>query len=247
MSRLSRTVGRFGVVVVGVAALSIGGALAASAHVSVSADKTTAGSYALLTFGVPHGCDGSSTTKVAIKIPEQINAVTPTVNPNWTVEKVKIALATPITDSHGNQITERVDQVVYTAKTPLPDGYRDALVLSTQIPDVAGETLTFPTVQTCEVGETAWVEVAAAGAEEPEHPAPAFEVTAAAAEGGHSDTAAAAVATSADAAPTSTAEVAATATTTESSSTNWVSIAALVAGLLGLGAGGVALARTRRT
>ena len=120
-------------------------------------------------------------------------------------------------------------------------------MLSTQIPDVAGETLTFPTVQTCEVGETAWVEVAAAGAEEPEHPAPAFEVTAAAAEGGHSDTAAAAVATSADAAPTSTAEVAATATTTESSSTNWVSIAALVAGLLGLGAGGVALARTRRT
>ena len=249
MSRFSRSIGRFGVVAVGVAALSLGGALAASAHVTVTPDKTTAGSYALLTFGVPHGCAGSSTTKVAIKIPEPINSVTPTVNPNWTVEKVKVALATPITDSHGNQVTERVDQVVYTVKTPLPDGYRDALVLSTQIPDVAGETLTFPTVQTCEVGETAWVEAAATGAEEPAHPAPAFEVTAAAAEGGPSDTAAAAAATTTDtaAAPPSSADVAATASLTDTSAVNWVSIAALVAGLLGLGAGGVALARTRRS
>ena len=249
MSRFSRSIGRFAVVAVAVVALSVSGALAASAHVSVTPDKTAAGSYALLTFGVPHGCAGSSTTKVAIKIPEQINAVTPTVNPNWTVEKVKVALATPITDSHGNQVTERVDQVVYTAKTPLPDGYRDAFVLSTQIPDVAGETLTFPTAQTCEVGETAWVEVAAAGAEEPKHPAPAFEVTAVEAEEARSDTVAAATTTDAEAtaAPTSTAEVAATASTTESSSINWVAIAALVAGLLGLGAGGVALARTRRS
>ena len=245
MSRFSRSIGQLGVVAVGVAALSLGGALAASAHVTVTPDKTTAGSYALLTFGVPHGCAGSSTTKVAIKIPEPINSVTPTVNPNWTVEKEKVALATPITDSHGNQVTERVDQVVYTAKTPLPDGYRDALVLSTQIPDVAGETLTFPTVQTCEAGETAWVEAAAAGAEEPAHPAPAFEVTAAAAEGGPSDTAAAASDTAA--APTSSADVAATASPTDTSAVNWVSIAALVAGLLGLGAGGVALARTRRS
>lgn len=251
MSRISRSIGRLGVIAVGVTALSIGGALAASAHVSVSADKTTAGSYALLTFGVPHGCDGSATTKVAIRIPEQINAVTPSVNPHWTVEKVMVNLATPITDSHGNEITERVDQVVYTATTPLPDGYRDAFVLSTKIPEVAGETLMFPTVQTCEVGETAWVEVAAAGAEEPAHPAPAFEVTAAEAGNGHSDSVAAATtaaaAAAAAAAPTSSAEVAATAATTASSSTSWVSIAALVARLLGLGAGGVALARTRRS
>lgn len=243
MSRMSRAMARLSVVAIGVAALSLGGAVAASAHVSVTPDKTAAGSYALLTFGVPHGCDDSSTIKVAVKIPEPINSVTPTVNPNWTIEKVMVNLATPITDSSGNQITERVDQVVYTATTPLPDGYRDAFVLSTKLPEVAGETLTFPTVQTCEVGETAWVEVAAAGAEEPEHPAPAFEVTAAESEDG-SGSAAAALTT---AAPISSAEVAAAASTTESSSTSWVAIAGLVAGVLGLAAGGVALARTRST
>ena len=64
MSRFSRSIGQLGVVAVGVAALSLGGALAASAHVTVTPDKTTAGSYALLTFGVPHGCAGSSTMSV---------------------------------------------------------------------------------------------------------------------------------------------------------------------------------------
>ena len=129
------------------------------------------------------------------------------------------------------------------AATLLPDGYREAFVLSTKLPEVAGETLTFPTVQTCEIGETAWVEVDAAGAEEPEHPAPAFEVTAAESEDGNGNAAAATT----TAAPVSSAEVAAAASTTESGSTSWIAIAGLVAGVLGLAAGGVALARTRST
>ncbi|WP_395728993.1 YcnI family protein [Nakamurella sp.] len=244
-----RSGARAAVIAAGVAALTLGGALAASAHVTVIPDTTAAGSYALLTFGVPHGCAGSSTTKVAIKIPEQINAVTPTVNPNWDVQKVMVPLDPAITDSHGNQITQRVDQVVYTAKTPLPDGYRDAMVLSLQVPDAVGQTLSFPTIQTCEVGETAWIEPTVAGQDEPDHPAPAFEVTAAAA-GGDDDHAAAtttaAAAGGATAAPTSSAEVAATASSSESSAPSWVAIAGLVAGVLGLIVGGLALARSRR-
>jgi uncharacterized protein YcnI len=245
---LSKSILRSAVVVAGVCALSLGGALAASAHVSGSPNTTAAGSYALLTFGVPHGCAGSSTTKVAIKIPEQINAVTPTVNPNWDVQKVMVPLSPAVTDSHGNQVTERVDQVVYTAKAPLPDGYRDAFVLSLKVPDVAGETLSFPTIQTCEVGETAWIEPTVEGQDEPDHPAPAFEVTAAAGGDDHgaAATTAAAAAISPAAAPTSSAEVAATASTSESSSTSWVAVAGLVAGVLGLVVGGVALARSRR-
>ena len=39
------------------------------------------------------------------------------------------ALAEPI-QGEGGEITERVSEVVYTAKTPLPDGYRDAFALS---------------------------------------------------------------------------------------------------------------------
>ena len=162
--------------------------------------------------------------------------MTPTVNPNWDVRTVTEALNPPVTDSDGDQITERVDQVVYTAKTPLPADLRDALVLSMQIPDVSGQTLQFPVVQSCEVGETAWIEQQQAGSPEPAHPAPSIVVTAATAS----------AASAASAVPTSTAAVASTATT-ESGSGNPLAIAGLVAGLLGLVVGGIALARSRRT
>jgi uncharacterized protein YcnI len=251
-----RACARSAVVAAGVAALSVVGALAADAHVSVSADTTAAGAYALLTFGVPHGCDGSATTKIAIKIPDQVTSVTPTVNPNWDVQKVTAAVNPPITDSDGDRITERVDQIVYTAKAPLAADLRDALVLSVRIPDAAGQTLSFPVIQTCEVGETAWIEQPVAGQPEPAHPAPSIEVTAATGDGHHGAGAAGADAASAEqsapasatetaAAPTSSAQVATTAADSGSGA-NGVAIAGLVAGVIGIVVGGLALVRTRR-
>ncbi|MFF2831062.1 YcnI family protein [Cellulosimicrobium cellulans] len=189
---------------VGAAALTTGmvvvGAGAAAAHVTVMPDTTDAGAYALLTFGVPHGCGDSPTTKVSIQVPEQVVTVTPTVNPGWDVEKVMAALDEPVDDGHGGQYTERVAEVVYTAKAPLPDGYRDALVLSLKLPDTAGDTLVFPTVQECAEGESAWVQVPADGEDghDLELPAPLFALTAA--EGDGHDAPAETVADDADAA-----------------------------------------------
>ncbi|KQP56812.1 YcnI family protein [Agreia sp. Leaf283] len=160
--------------------LAVAVPLSASAHVSVTPAATAAGSYTVLTFAVPHGCDGSATTTIAIDIPDEIASVTPTVNPNWDVSKVMTPLATPSTSAHGEAATERVGQVVYTAKTPLADGYRDTFALSLQLPaDAAGTTLDFPVLQTCETGSTNWNEVPADGADEDsvEHPAPAITVT----------------------------------------------------------------------
>src|SRR5690606_13366926 len=45
---------------------------AAVAHVSITPQEAAAGSYAKLTFRVPHGCDGSATKAVRITIPEGI-------------------------------------------------------------------------------------------------------------------------------------------------------------------------------
>ena len=171
-----------GAALAGAAALVLGGAVAASAHVSIAEGPVEAGSYSVLTFGVPHGCDGSATTEVAIQIPEGINTVTPTRNSLYTVEKVMEDLDTPITDSHGNEVTERVAEVVYTATTPLPDGQRDAFELSLKIPeDAADTTLYFPTVQTCEQGETAWVQIPEEGQDghDLDAPAPSVDVVAA--------------------------------------------------------------------
>jgi len=138
----------------------------ASAHVGVSPSSTTAGSYTIATLSVPHGCDGSPTTRVAISFPDQILSVKPTRNALWSVRVVKTRLAEPKVDAHGNETTERVSEIVYTTRTPLPDGVRDAFELSFQVPDAVGETLAFPTVQTCVEGETAWTQVPAAGQDE---------------------------------------------------------------------------------
>jgi uncharacterized protein YcnI len=139
--------------------LALAPAAAASAHVSATATSTAAGSSTVVTFSVPHGCDGSPTTVVTIEVPESVPAVTPTVNPNWTVEKVVEQLAEPLTDAHGNEITERVTSVVYTTTgAGLADGYRDTFELSLRLPEgEVGDVVAFPVVQTCPEGTAEWV------------------------------------------------------------------------------------------
>lgn len=171
-----------GAAALGALALTFASAAGASAHVTASTTTAEAGAYAVVSLSVPHGCDASPTTRVAIQIPDGINAVTPTRNSFYTVDKVMEQLDTPITDSHGNEVTERVAEVVYSATTPLPSDQRDVFELSLKLPDdAAGETLFFPAVQTCEEGESAWVQQPAAGQDphDLDLPAPAIEVIAA--------------------------------------------------------------------
>lgn len=132
--------------------LALGAPLSASAHVSVDASSTAAGSYTVLTFSVPHGCEGSSTTVVAIEIPQGIDSVTPTVNPNWTISRTTEPFEPAAADG-----SERTAQVVYTAATPLPADQRDTFELSLKLPEgEAGDVVEFPVLQSCEVGETLW-------------------------------------------------------------------------------------------
>ena len=217
----------------GTAALMMAGLAGASAHVSINPDKTTANSYALLTFGVPHGCDTSGTTKLTINLPEELTDATPTVNPNWTVEKVTQTLPEPKKLADGTSITKRTSQIVYTAKAPLDPHLRDALVLSVKLPDSAGKTLYFPTLQNCELGQTNWAEIPKDG-QDPHSlkaPAPSVSVTAAgaAAADGHM---AASIST----------EQAASVTDDGSQARSW---AGLIAGVAGLGLGGAAFFRSR--
>ena len=234
-TRTTRTTARRILVPLGLAGAGVFVAAPAFAHVTISPAEGSAGSYTVATVSVPHGCDGSATTKLAIQVPEQILSVTPTRNPFWDVQKVMTKLDEPVTDAHGNEVTERVGQIVYTAKTPLPDGQRDGFELSFQVPDAVGETLAFATVQTCEKGETAWVETTEAGAEEPEHPAPSFTVTAAAEGDGHG----AGRAEGAEGAEEKTEAV----SPDDSSGVAWAGVGV---GALGLAAGATALARGRK-
>lgn len=214
------------------AGLALAAPLSASAHVSASASSTAAGSYTVLSFSVPHGCEASPTEIVTISIPESVPSVTPTVNPNWTVEKVSGDAADP----------DRVTEVVYTAiDEPLASDLRDVFELSFRVPDgTEGERLEFPTVQTCTEGTAEW-----AGED-----APAFDDTAAVADahGGsaaHSDPSETdAGEVDAVAAGTSDASGAATAAGSDDGLARVLGGAGLA---LGAGALGVSLVSARRT
>jgi uncharacterized protein YcnI len=221
----------------GAAFLLLSAATGASAHVGVNPDKTAANSYALLTFGIPHGCEESGTTKVAITLPAELNDAQPTVNPNWTVEKVTEELAEPKKLADGSSITKRTSQIVYTAKAPLDHLLRDALVLSVKLPDAAGSTLYFPTLQTCETGQTDWSEIAKDGQDPHSLKAPAPSITITAAADAHASASHVAATTEADA----DTEQAAAVTSSGADARSW---AGLAAGLGGLVLGGVAFARS---
>ncbi len=144
--------------VVAGALLALAAPTAASAHVSASASSSAPGAYTVVTFGVPHGCEGSPTQVVTIDIPESVPSVTPTINPLWTVEKVMVPLDEPIETSYGEPLTERVGQIVYTSTSGgLEDGFRDAFALSLQLPQgEEGEAVEFRTTQTCTEGTAVW-------------------------------------------------------------------------------------------
>ncbi|MFI2564385.1 YcnI family protein [Paenarthrobacter sp. NPDC018779] len=206
----------------GTAALMMAGLAGASAHVGATPDKTAANSYALVTFGIPHGCDTSATTKVTINLPQELTDAQPTVNPNWTVEKVTETLPEPKKLDDGTSITKRTSQIVYTAKTPLDPHLRDALVLSVKLPDAAGKTIYFPTLQTCEQGQTDWSEIPKDGQNEHDlkSPAPSVAITAADASGDH------------HAAATVSTEQASSVTDDGSTARSWAGMLAGIAGLV---------------
>lgn len=218
----------------------------ASAHVTIAETEQVAGAYTVLTFGLPHGCSGSPTTEVRIQIPEEIPQVTPTINLGWDVEKVMEELDEPIEGGHGVELTERVAEVVYTAQTPLPEGFRDAFELSIQNPELPGQTLYFPTIQTCEEGEHAWVELPSdtVPAEELEEPAPRIELVTAEGAGDAGD--------GGDEAATVTGDEAAQSPIADaaddgSGSSNVLAVIALIVGVVGVALGGTALMASRRT
>jgi uncharacterized protein YcnI len=146
---------------------------AASAHVTFEVPQATAGSTYKAVLRVPHGCEGSPTHTVRIKLPSGITAAKPQPKPGWSVSSVKGKLATPYTDGHGNTITEGIVEVAWTGGKLL-DEHFDEFVVRIGLPNTPNVTLSFPTVQECEKGVHRWIEIPAAGknADDYKEPAP---------------------------------------------------------------------------
>lgn len=217
----------------------------AGAHISPDKDEVAAGSFNSVTLTVPHGCEESPTRVLTVEVPEGINTITPQVNPGWTIEVATEELPEPIDDGEGGELTERDATVTFTAEAgnELPPHYRTQFTLGFRTPETPGEYLFLKTVQTCIEGETAWIEEYTGEGEEPEHPSPAVLVTEAEPEGGEEPEAEEVAAEGDEAADGD--EAAAADSDDDSDSSAGIAVAGLVAGLLGLAAGGLALFRTR--
>ena len=195
----------------------------------VSPEEAAPDSFATLAFQVPHGCDGSATVSLSVQIPAGVVSVKPQVKPGWEISIEEGTLPEPV-DYFGETLTEGVLSVTWTGG-PLEDQYMDVFGMSVKLPNTEGP-IYFAAIQTCEQGETAWIQIPAEGQTEDdlEDPAPALVLEVGA--GGHTDEAAAA----GDEA----------AAGTEDTATDPLIITALVVGGLGLIAGGTALVLGRR-
>ncbi|MEJ5945507.1 YcnI family protein [Pseudokineococcus basanitobsidens] len=202
-------------------------ALAASAHVRVSAEDPTAGGYSVLTFRVPNESDTAGTTQVAVELPTDtpITSVSVEPVPGWSADVVRGDLPEPVA-VEGGEVTEAVLSVTWTAEDGVqigPGEFQRFVVSAGPLP-ADGTDVVLPTTQTYSDGEVvAWDTPAVPGEEEPETPAPQFTTVAAAQETGGG-------ATTADAATTTDAEAASA--TTGSSTALWLSGGALALGVV---------------
>jgi uncharacterized protein YcnI len=143
----------------------------ASAHVGTTPDKAPAGKTSVIGFIIGHGCDGSPTSSVSIKIPAGITAAKPRPKPGWKLAIKRGKLAQPIKDFEGNTITTGVLEVTWSGGR-IADAWYDTFELRLGMPNTPGKTLWFPTVQRCVKGVNRWIEIPQKGKPEPAEPAP---------------------------------------------------------------------------
>ncbi len=149
----------------------------AQAHVTLEQAQAPAGSTYKATLRVPHGCSGSPTVRLRVRVPDGMVNVKPMPKAGWELTTVRGPLAQPASGDHGARITEGVREIVWSGR--LLDEHYDEFVFRGTLPDAPNTTLYIPVVSECEVGVDRWIEVPAAGqsARDLRYPAPALRLT----------------------------------------------------------------------
>jgi uncharacterized protein YcnI len=159
------------------AILAIGCGSAAFAHITLEQSKAPAGSFYKAVLQVGHGCDGSPTVKIRVRIPEGVQQAKPMPKPGWELSTVVEKLPEPY-DWYGTTITEDVREIVWSGGS-LPDDFYDEFAFRARLPDQEGLVLSFPVVQECAEGVHRWIEIPAPGetADDYDEPAPQLTLT----------------------------------------------------------------------
>lgn len=231
------TLRRLGAVTCGAAVLILATAFPAAAHVTVNPKEANQGGFAKLAFRVPNERD-KPTTKLEVAFPADQPIANASYKPvaGWKAVVTRKKLDKPI-KVHGEDVTEGVDRVTWTADSPATGiqvgQFQEFEVSVGPLPEA--EQLVFKALQTYDGGEVArWIDEPKEG-EEPEHPAPVLTLVKA--EGDHHGDA------KVEEAAAKTDDAAADEHGSDGPSP--LAIGGLIAGLAGLALGGLALYRTR--
>ncbi len=156
------------------------------AHVTLEHPAALASSHYKATFKVGHGCGASPTRQFIVQMPEGVRGARPMPKPGWDLQIERGPLAQPH-ESHGRRITEDVQRITWTARTPadmLLNAHYDEFVLQAQLPARAGPMYWFVS-QVCPEGRLDWHETPSAAKAAPELKSPAPLLDILPATGGH--------------------------------------------------------------
>ena len=150
----------------------------ARAHVTLEQPEAAAGSTYKAVLRVGHGCDGSPTVAIRVRIPDGMIAVKPMPKPGWQLATRVEPYPEPVRYFEST-LTEGVREIAWTGGE-LPDEWYDEFVFRGRLPDApAGTVLWFPVVQECAAGVNRWIEIPAEGrsADDYAEPAPGLTLT----------------------------------------------------------------------
>ena len=133
----------------------------ASAHIDPDPVEAQAGSRLTVGFTVEHGCEGSPTVQLDMRLPEGVTD----------------AITEPVDGWDGSVETVEGDTIVTFAGGPLADDVEATFSVTMTLPPTPDATIYFPFVQRCEVGEIRWIQIPNDPSDEPDEPAPAMNLT----------------------------------------------------------------------
>ena len=132
---------------------------AASAHVTLErAEAQVSASYKAV-LRVPHGCSGTPTTAIRVRLPAGIIAVKPMPKPGWQLAVTTGKYPKPYT-LRGAPVTEGVTEISWSGGKLLDAHYDEFVFVGTIAEELnGGQTIHFPVVQECEKGIHRWIEI----------------------------------------------------------------------------------------
>ena len=152
---------------------------AASAHITLEQAQAQTGKAYKAVLRVGHGCEGKSTIRVRVKIPEGLLSAKPMPKPGWVTEKTTDHYEKSY-DLYGKSVTEGVSEISWSGGSLGDNEYDEFVFRATVAKEIpSGTRIYVPVVQECTDGAVErWIEVPAAGKtpDDYETPAPYFDI-----------------------------------------------------------------------